>query len=228
MSAVEIMIQMAKNECKPPEPEGEPTNYVRPISAIDKVIEKEEIPIAMSEEEEEISIHSEQYLPSTEKESDFRNLFCKKLHEDGFRSVTILKNGAKIKTEYYVTKNIFGYPIRNAITGSIYPHYRVGSGMEYLFFKVNISSGQSNIYVSNLYQTKKNTKQKIVLEKEDPDVLFYDCPEDFETHRGVSLSQDLKNVWRERYNRLLAYLAKVEQARIEKQRYTHNAKVMVQ
>ena len=172
--------------------------------------------------EDDVSYASEFLNPHDKKESDFQNMFCKKQSGEGYRCIyQKVKGSAKpSKLEYFVTKNISGHPICNALTGSIYSQYLVGSKMEYLFYKARMSTPssqkakQSVGYASN---SKNNVTIAALTNKDDPDILFYDSPEEFETHQGITLTTEEKNDWRERYNRLLAFLAKMEQAKMEKQ-----------
>jgi len=70
-----------------------------------------------------------------------------------------------------------GTKIRNAVTGSRY-NFLVGTIDEDLFFKVTDASGRDG--------------------RREPLILFYDSPEQYENHYFVSVSQDVKEKWRER------------------------------
>jgi hypothetical protein len=103
---------------------------------------------------------------------------------------TIMVNDQKktVKIEFYGTNSTCGYKIRDAITGAK-SKYIVGSSDEYLFFKTALSTG---------------TKGK------EHVLLFYDTPEAYERNQHCTLSDDIKNGWRERYNNELlrrAYMA---------------------
>ena len=79
-----------------------------------------------------------------------------------------------------------GATIRNAITGYLEndymgrPIYKVGTRNEELFFKANVS-------VNGITG--------------EPRILFYDSPEQYERHFRTRLSDETKNVWREKYNK---------------------------
>ena len=79
-----------------------------------------------------------------------------------------------------------GGTIRNAITGYLEndymgrPIYKVGTRNEELFFKANVS-------VNGITG--------------EPRILFYDSPEQYERHFRTRLSDETKNVWREKYNK---------------------------
>jgi hypothetical protein len=79
----------------------------------------------------------------------------------------------KVKIECYGS-GPNGSRIRNAVTGQYYP-YLVGSVNEDLLFKVVDASG-------------RNCRQ-------EPLILFYDSPEQYENHKFVTLNQQLKEQW---------------------------------
>lgn len=132
------------------------------------------------------------------------------------------KVGKPFRMEYYVTKNITGNPIHNALTNAVYRNYTVGSMYENLFFKIHFCTRES--YQSQHESAQYNKKSPIpavYTQKEDPEVLFYDSPEEYESHHGVELSHDLKANWRSRYEKLCAFLAKKEQEQLEKEQRNH-------
>lgn len=138
--------------------------------------------------------------------------YSKKRYSDGYRSFmkttkTRQGNGKPSLFEYFTTKNIIGYPIRNARTGYLYPQYRVGRIHEYLFFKVRLSNEDS--YQANQFMFSKtpnhNPNEK---EKPDLDVLFYDSPEEYESHHQIQLSFEAKRHWRDRYEKLIRFMEK--------------------
>lgn len=87
-----------------------------------------------------------------------------------------------VKVEFYGTNCTCGYKIRDAVTGDR-SKYVVGSSDEYLFFKATISTGEIGMKYS---------------------VLFYESPEAFEKSHYCTLSNEIKNNWRERYNNELS------------------------
>jgi len=133
--------------------------------------------------------------------------FSKKRYSEGYRSLmkaTKSRQGGKPTLfEYFTTKNIIGYPIRNARTGYLYPQYCVGRNHEYLFFKVRLSNEDS--YQANQFMTLKNPNEK---EKTDLDVLFYDSPEEYESHHQIQLTFEAKRQWRDRYEKLIRFMEK--------------------
>lgn len=165
----------------------------------------------------------EQYKKNgkTNKEQDFEAMVSKKFHNDHYRMTlryrSKINGGKPFRFEYYVTKNITGYPIYNALTGTFYLNYTVGSMYENLFFKVQLTNEDS--YKSQTIMSQNKKKSKVIAistQKEDPEILFYDSPEEYESHYGTELPHNLKNNWRIRYERLCAYLAKKEQERSER------------
>jgi len=132
------------------------------------------------------------------------------------------KAGKPFRMEYYVTKNITGNPIHNALTNAVYRNYTVGSVYENLFFKIHFCTKESYLSQCESAQYKKKSPiPAVYTQKEDPEVLFYDSPEEYESHHGVELSHDLKANWRSRYEKLCAFLAKKEQEQLEKEQRNH-------
>ena len=136
-----------------------------------------------------------------------------------YRSITKrTKAGKPFRMEYYVTKNITGNPIHNALTNAVYRNYTVGSMYENLFFKIHFCTKESyRSQCESAQYKKKSPIPAVYTQKEDPEILFYDSPEEYESHHGVELSHDLKANWRSRYEKLCAFLAKKEQEQLEKE-----------
>jgi hypothetical protein len=97
--------------------------------------------------------------------------------------------------EFYETRPVNDYRIRNAVTGLWYRDdhpkckYLVGSEQEDIYFKVRINTGEMEVFSRN--KTKNTTSY----------LLFYDSPEQFERHQRMTLNQALKEKWHEK-NRL--------------------------
>ena len=87
-----------------------------------------------------------------------------------------------------ITRNSY---IINAINGNYYP-YLVGSADEKMLFKVGLSNGQS--------KTTKFIHNELINE---PCVLFYDSPEQFERHFSCIMTEQNKQRWHERRNKYL-------------------------
>jgi len=90
----------------------------------------------------------------------------------------------------YSTSILPGATIRNAVSGYLENDYagrsiyKVGSINEELFFKANVSiNGISG----------------------EPRILFYDSPEQYERHFRTTLSDETKNIWREKYNKRVEF-----------------------
>lgn len=95
--------------------------------------------------------------------------------------------------EYYETKPVNDYRIRNAVTGLRYRDdhpkckYLVGSVQEDIFFKVRINTGEMDAF-------SRHTHKKI----SNP-LLYYDSPEQCEKHQRITLEQPLKEKWHEKH-----------------------------
>ena len=81
--------------------------------------------------------------------------------------------------EFYETMNIPGNLIRNAVTGLRETGYKVGTKDEDLFFKVSYSAGYTN--------------------SQNPHVLFYQTPEEWETHFNTICHHSIKEKWQKKY-----------------------------
>jgi hypothetical protein len=93
---------------------------------------------------------------------------------------------------YYPSNNIMDY-VRNAVTGGQYP-YRAGTFDAMRLYKV-------------FDTTSKCDKNGIILlpyEKRNPNpnILYYDSPEQYMKHRKVTVTQSEVNKWYERNTRL--------------------------
>jgi len=102
-----------------------------------------------------------------------------KMADKGYNKMKRYINGKTIQIEFYSTVLTPGNCIRNAITGTRFKEYRVGSSDEYLFFKV------TNCAVSNR-------------KCGEPLTLFYDSPEQWERHFRCEISQEEKLKWQGR------------------------------
>ena len=93
-----------------------------------------------------------------------------------------------------------GNSIRDAIYGHHFHEHPVGSWHELLFFKVSKTDNSS-------------TQHK--------DTLFYDNPEQYESHMNVSVDNETKNIWAEKYQNALQYFKKQQEHQEQiKQEYT--------
>jgi hypothetical protein len=88
---------------------------------------------------------------------------------------TIRRRGFVVQV--FTTKMIPGARIRNAITGAYEEDSYVGRIDEYSFFKVKLSTGE-------LGKMAPSTS------------LFYDSPEQYERHMGVTVALEIKSKWK--------------------------------
>ena len=100
--------------------------------------------------------------------------------DKGYRKIKQKVNGVYKYIEYYKTPNRPGATIRDAITG-----YNtlvcVGSLKEDLYYKVNIADGHSD---------------------NNPSILFFENPEQFEDHFYCTVSNSTKEKWKSKYNKI--------------------------
>ena len=85
--------------------------------------------------------------------------------------------------------DVVGQNIRNAVSGSYYDVY-VGSKLERQFFKV---CGKSTY--------KVNSEGVVLDDGYNMSSFYYDTPEQYETHKDIVLSQEIKDKWlKKHYN----------------------------
>lgn len=95
----------------------------------------------------------------------------------GYHTIRRMINRKLQKISFYETTNTPNYHIRNAISGHT-TSYRVGTYDEDLFFSVLLCTGETG---------------------QNAPLLFYDTPEQYEQHFGISLPEDAKEQWRVKY-----------------------------
>jgi hypothetical protein len=134
--------------------------------------------------EYEMQMYNEQFVidESDDDETlDSNKKKNRKLFEDskkdikGFHKITRVFNNKKYEIEVYSTSTTPGMMICDAITGSKYKDYRVGTFNEHLFFKIRLSTGE--------------------LGKKCVDSLYFDSPEQYERHMKTTLSHNIKEKW---------------------------------
>jgi hypothetical protein len=94
----------------------------------------------------------------------------------------------KYEVDAYSTQSTPGTKIRDAITGAR-NNYKVGSYDEDLFFKVRMT-------IRHVGFEKDENKTETT--------LFYDNPEQYERHMHTTVSQEIKELWNERYRTQIA------------------------
>jgi hypothetical protein len=99
-----------------------------------------------------------------------------KMIDKGYHKLTRIINHRPVEIDIYTTNDMPGTMIRDAITGSRYSEYRVGTRNEHLFFKVGIATGELG---------------------PNSALVFFDSPEQYEKHfKGSCLvSQVDKEKW---------------------------------
>lgn len=103
-----------------------------------------------------------------------KNKKSKKKKDDiGYRKI----KGSNGKFEFFATSHIPGAHIRDPIYGRHIDNHRVGSLDEDLYFKVT--------YIANGVN--------------EPDHLYYDNPEQFESHMNSNVNVQTKQEWTDKY-----------------------------
>lgn len=123
------------------------------------------------------------------------NNYIPNVNSGSYRTSSIDKINNKT---YYSTK--YKGLIVNAVTGDKYK-YRIGSADEKRFFTVTVQMRNPNKVCKVIRKSRrsKNTRrnqQYDVFPITESVKLFYDNPEQYETHRGARLSQQEKDSWR--------------------------------
>ena len=90
------------------------------------------------------------------------------------------KSGKRVIPIEFYSSGAIGNLITHAISGNKQKGHVVGSINEDLFFKVSFCSSK----ISN-----------------EPVTLFYYSPEEYENHQLISLSDDIKDKWREKFTK---------------------------
>jgi hypothetical protein len=93
---------------------------------------------------------------------------------------------------YYPSNDLMDY-VRNALTGGQYP-YRAGTFDSMRLYKVADTTGRCDRNGVVLLPTEKRNP--------NPNMLFYDSPEQYMKHRKVKVQQSDVNKWYERNTRL--------------------------
>ena len=135
--------------------------------------------------QDEMQMYNEQFIMDESDDDDYtldsNKKKNRKLWEEykkemkGFHKINRFFNGKKYEIEIYSTSTTPGLMICDAITGSKYKEYRVGTFNEHLFFKVRLSTGEFG--------------------KKCVDSLYFDSPEQYERHMKTTLSQNIKEKW---------------------------------
>jgi hypothetical protein len=117
---------------------------------------------------------------SSSVRKQYKTLNSFKMLDGGFHKVKRKVDGKMVKIEYYHSGMTPGSRIRNAITGMVYPHYKIGSLAENLFFKVTNATAD------------ENNKQ--------PFNMFFENPDQYERHFKTTVSQDIKENWQRKHD----------------------------
>lgn len=114
-------------------------------------------------------------LSANRKRQRKNNEEMKKL-DKGYHKLKRTVNYKPVEIDIYTTNDMPGTMIRNAITGSRYSEYRVGTRNEHLFFKVAIATGELG---------------------DSGGLVFFDSPEQYERHfKGIYVvPQVIKEKW---------------------------------
>lgn len=100
-----------------------------------------------------------------------------KRQDPGYFTIRRNVKSKRVKLELYKTPISYNLRIRNAITG-IYENAKVGTHAAGLHFKVSLCTGEAG---------------------KDPAHLYFDSPEQYEVHFGVTLDNSLKAEWQNNY-----------------------------
>jgi len=101
------------------------------------------------------------------------------------RKINKLCNDNKFRNNIYLDLYSSDKYIKNSISGMETP-YKVNSKFEDLFFKVKFVNGE--------------------IKNKDNITFFYDSPEQFENHQFVTLNDNTKKNWKEKYNNISKHI----------------------
>jgi hypothetical protein len=97
-----------------------------------------------------------------------------KKSDPGYAKIKRRMDGKKVSIEFYHTPSHPGATIRNALTGLFERGDLVGSLDEDHYFSVILATGETG---------------------QNPPILFYDSPQQYERHFGCQVSTDIKSKW---------------------------------
>ena len=120
--------------------------------------------------------------PKSAKRRTKRNLQKKKKKQKGDSGQHKIKQ-KEGNLVYFASAGITGLPIRDAIYGTFINEVRIGSPSEDLYFKVRFLGNKCDV---------------------DANHLYYENPEQFETHMNCSVSTTNKKLWADKYQIALA------------------------
>lgn len=121
---------------------------------------------------EQVGINQQKLVPKKYKNYEKKTIVVK-MSDDS-------KYGKFVNKKYTIEQfgtGTTGSRIRNAVTGTAYPYF-VGSKQEDLFFKIVDTTGKG---------------------KTEPLMLYYDNPEQYETHQYTVLEPKIKTIWNVKY-----------------------------
>lgn len=101
--------------------------------------------------------------------------------DKGFHKIPRTANRKTTYIQCYSTSSTPGVAIRNAVTGVRQHGYMVGSKKEHLFFKVAYAGLRTKLTVN------------------EPCILFFDTPEQYERHMNTTLDSSIKTKWINKY-----------------------------
>jgi len=118
---------------------------------------------------------------NTFRQKQRNNLDSSKKADKGYHKIKRIVDGKKNSFEIYNGYLVTGSSIRNALTGTKYEHYKIGTRDEDLLFKVKYATSDKGMNREHV-------------------TLFYDNPEHFERHTKTVVSIGVKSVWLCKYN----------------------------
>ncbi len=125
----------------------------------------------------ESTVKSEHAVAAKRKQRDYMDAY--KLNDKSYHKVK--RNnamGVNEKVGIYSTNLTPGTLIRDAITGGITQHHRIGSVYADLYFKVVYATGEFGSETKSMY---------------------FDCPEQYERHLNTTISQEVKKKWTNKF-----------------------------
>lgn len=117
---------------------------------------------------------------NTFRQKQRNHLDNSKKADKGYHKIKRFIDGKKYSFEIYNGYLVTGSSIRNALTGTKYEHYKIGTRDEDLLFKVKFSTGDKGMNGDHV-------------------TLFYDNPEHFERHTKMVISSDVKSAWLQKH-----------------------------
>ena len=103
----------------------------------------------------------------------------------------------------YYPSNVMNRPARNAVTGAEYP-WTVGSAASRTAFRIIDASGRCDKDGYMLRRVPRGvhprTGQPGITRAREPNQCYYDSPQEYERHMGITLPEEVTEGWKQEHS----------------------------